>query len=115
MPEKYKPSKEEQFDFSKLEDQQKFEELPKKKRERFIKESMPEAAKINGELSKNESKEKEGKPFLFVYRENDLFKRYIPLIQNFLKEKGCPVSLQSFPAGTPKEEIKNWYFEHQAE
>ncbi|TSC53879.1 MAG: Uncharacterized protein LiPW39_30 [Parcubacteria group bacterium LiPW_39] len=109
------PKSPEQFDFSKQEGQQKFEKLPKKKRGEFIEESMTEATKINKELSKKESKEIEKKPFFFVYRENDLFKRYIPLIQNFLKEQGYPVNLQSFPAGTSEEEIKDWHLAHQTE
>lgn len=104
-----------EFDFSKLNDQQIFEDLPKKKRKEFIEESMKEATKVNEELSRKESREKEEKPFFFVYRENDLFKKYVPFIQNLLEEKGFMVNLQSFPAGTPEEKIKNWYLAHQAE
>jgi hypothetical protein len=70
-------------------------------------------AKTYAEAEKLVEKEKERKPFFFIYRENDLFKKYVPLIQDFLKEKGYPVDLKSFPAGTPEEEIKKWYLENQ--
>lgn len=72
-------------------------------------------AKTYIEAEKLVEKEKEGKPFFFIYRENDLFKKYVPLIQNFLEEKGYLVNLQSFPAGTSEEEIKSWYLAHQVE
>jgi hypothetical protein len=89
-----------------------------------LEQAQEEAAKLQEKIKSGEAKtyaaaeelvekEKERKPFFFVYRENDLFKRYVPLIQDFLKEKGYPVDLKSFPAGTPTEEIKKWYLERQ--
>lgn len=67
------------------------------------------------QFESRESKEKEKGPFFFVYRENDLFKKYVPLIEAFLKEQGYQINLQSFPAGTSEEEIKDWYLMHQTE
>ena len=55
------------------------------------------------------------KPVYIVYRDNDLFRRCVPVIQTFLEEQGYTVNLQVFPVGTPEEEIKNWYLVHQTE
>jgi len=59
--------------------------------------------------------EKEKAPIFFLYRENDLFKKHVPIMTNFLTEQGYTVNLMGFPAGTNKEEIKTWYDVHQAE
>lgn len=60
-----------------------------------------------------ETKEAPKKPFLLVYRDNDLFRQYAPVIEALLKARGLEVNIHSFPAGTPEEEIKNWYLEHK--
>jgi len=62
-----------------------------------------------GQERKAESKEAEKLPPIFmIYRDNDLFKEWVPKIAETLKGLGRKVEIQSFPAGTEKEEIKKW-------
>ncbi len=150
------PKSPEQFDLSKLEDQQKFDKLSKKKRGKFIGESMEEATKMNEESSKRETteekamskerfeqkekeiieklksgqikswdkeasdfeneKEEEMKkfaPLFFIYRDNTLFKKHVPIIQKKLVEMGRQVDMQIFPQGTQEENIERWYKENK--
>jgi hypothetical protein len=83
----------------------------------MTKEKMPSSLVSGEETAKEavESKEKEPKPFFLIYRDNDLFKEYIPVIASILQEEGRLVKVQSFPAGTPEEDINRWYLEHGAE
>ncbi len=53
------PKSPEQFDFSKLEDQQKFEKLPATKQEKFIEGQMEEASKIEGKVKSGEASDYE--------------------------------------------------------
>lgn len=56
--------------------------------------------------------ERERKPLIIVYRDNDLFREYVPFIRDVLEERGYHVELQAFPPETDEEEIKKWYLEH---
>lgn len=67
-----------------------------------------------GKEKKAESKEAEKlAPAFLIYRDNDLFKGWVPKIAEMLKALGRKVEIQSFPAGTPEEEIENWYLAHK--
>ncbi len=46
------------------------------------------------------------KTVLFVYRDNDLFARYVPKLEAFFKRSGCNVVTKVFPQGTSEEGIK---------
>jgi len=81
---------------------------PPEKAKKTKKEKVTEQVEV-------ESKEKNKKPFLLTYRENDLFKKYASNVVTFLREQGYQVNTQVFPAGTPEEEIKKWYLAHQKE
>lgn len=47
-------------------------------------------------------------PIALIYRDNDLFKEWIPKIAEMLKFLDRQVEIQSFPQGTDEEEIKAW-------
>lgn len=48
-------------------------------------------------------------PLLFVYRNNDLFQKFIPDMVNELKLSGENVELKAFPKETEEKEIQEWY------
>ncbi len=52
-------------------------------------------------------------PLSFIYRDNALFKKHIPIILKNLAEMGRPADVQIFPEGTQKEDIKKWYKENK--
>jgi hypothetical protein len=80
------------------------------------KEDKKDKEKADTSVQKEkELREEEKVPFILAYRDNELFQKYVPVIEDFLKEQGYPVSIQSFPAGTPPEEIKKWFDEHKSE
>ncbi|MBU4347418.1 hypothetical protein L6307_06960 [Candidatus Parcubacteria bacterium] len=61
-----------------------------------------------------ESKEKiKLQPIFFIYRDNDLFQKYISKITSSLEGIGCEVNIQSFPRGTGQVDIEKWREEHQ--
>jgi hypothetical protein len=60
-----------------------------------------------------EQKEKEQLPILFVYRDNDLFREYIPEIIKNLQTWGRKVEAQVFPQGMETEKIKEWLESNQ--
>src|SRR3989344_9622315 len=49
---------------------------------------------------------------LIIYRDNDLFEKYVPEIARILQAKGRRVEIKNFPRGTKKDEIKEWYDEN---
>jgi len=51
-------------------------------------------------------------PILIIYRDNDLFEKYVPEIARILQAKGRRVEIKNFPRGTKKDEIKEWYDEN---
>lgn len=60
--------------------------------------------------------EKEKMPTIFmIYRDNDLFKEWVPKIAETLKGLGRRVEIQSFPAGTSEAEIDKWIEENKDE
>lgn len=65
---------------------------------------------LEKEQAKNlESKEEEKvKDSFIVYRENRLFKEWVPVIEKILSSLGSRVNIKSFPAETKPEEIGNW-------
>jgi len=83
---------------------------PQKSEEKKVEEKADTLAQKEKEL-----REEEKVPFILAYRDNKLFQEYVPVIEDFLKEQGYPVSIQSFPVGTPPEEIKKWFEEHKSE
>jgi hypothetical protein len=83
---------------------------PQKSEEKKVEEKADALAQKEKEL-----REEEKVPFILAYRDNKLFQEYVPVIEDFLKEQGYPVSIQSFPVGTPPEEIKKWFEEHKSE
>lgn len=48
-------------------------------------------------------------PMTVVYRDNDLFQEYVPKIENYIKSIGGEINFSSFPKGTDKNIIKDWY------
>lgn len=52
---------------------------------------------------------------LAIYRDNPLFQELMPHIADTLATLGKEVRLQTFPEGTPEEEIQRWYEEHKQE
>ena len=52
-------------------------------------------------------------PILLVYRDNDLFRGYVPEITGTLKSLGRQVEIQSFPAGIEEEEMEEWCRENE--
>lgn len=61
-----------------------------------------------------ESKEVEKfPPLLLFYRENDLFRDYLPDIVNELRSLGRKVEIQSFPAGTKPIDMGRWTFQNK--
>lgn len=62
------------------------------------------------------SKEAEKQPpILLVYRDNDLFQKYMPVIAETLKSLGRQVEIQNFPKEATEDDIKKWGIEHKAE
>ncbi len=54
------------------------------------------------------------KDTVIAYRNNDLFEKYIPVIEDSLISLGHKIARkQVFPSGTPKEEIKKWFEENK--
>src|SRR3990170_5490093 len=49
---------------------------------------------------------------LIIYRDNDLFEKYVPEIARILQTKGRKVEIKNFPRGTVEYEIKGWYEEN---
>jgi len=56
-----------------------------------------------------EQREKDQLPILFIYRDNDLFREYMPGIINNLQAWGRKVETQIFPQGTDEEKIDEWF------
>lgn len=52
-------------------------------------------------------------PLLFVYRDNTLFKKYVPIILKNLAEMGRQVDVMIFPEDTQREDIHKWYEENK--
>jgi hypothetical protein len=66
------------------------------------------------ELRQAEVKEKEKlPPIAFIYRENDLFKEWIPVMVNNLKNMDRRAEIHEFPRGTEEAEIQEWLIENQ--
>jgi len=51
-------------------------------------------------------------PILIIYRDNDLFEKYVPEIARILQAKGRKVEIKNFPRNTEGDEIKEWYEEN---
>ena len=51
-------------------------------------------------------------PILIIYRDNDLFEKYVPEIARILQAKGRKVEIKNFPRNTEGDEIKEWYDEN---
>jgi len=45
---------------------------------------------------------------IFIYRDNNLFRRYMPIATKIITEMGHKISVYAFPEGTSEEEIENW-------
>jgi hypothetical protein len=52
-------------------------------------------------------------PIFMIYRDNDLFKEYIPKITETLRGLGRKVEIQNFPAGTEWKEMEELVEEHK--
>ena len=49
---------------------------------------------------------------LIIYRDNDLFEKYVPEIARILQAKGREVEIKNFPRGAEEDEIEEWYDEN---
>ena len=49
---------------------------------------------------------------LIIYRDNDLFEKYVPEIARIIQIKGREVEIKNFPRGAEEDEIKKWYEEN---
>lgn len=69
------------------------------------------------EFPKNiEQKSKEGEqmlPILIIYRDNDLFEKWMPEVVQNLRSFGRKVEIQSFTSTTDKEQIKQWIIDNK--
>ncbi len=66
-----------------------------------------------GEFEKEKMAEmKKNAPLFFIYRDNELFRKHLPIVQKQLLEMGRELEAQVFPQGTSKEDIKKWYAEN---
>lgn len=52
-------------------------------------------------------------PLSFIYRDNTLFKKHVPIILKNLAEMGRQVDTQIFPESTQKKDIEKWYEENK--
>lgn len=86
----------------KMEDQQKFDNLPEKEQGEIVEEAHEEALEMN-----MEQREKL-QPMYIVYRDNELFQETIPQMVSMLQSMGREVDIKSFPEETEKREIKKW-------
>jgi hypothetical protein len=83
-----------------------------------MKESKIEKPEKEEEIKGKEEKisiaEKEPKPpLLVIYRDNNLFKEWIPILIESLKSREHKIEIQNFPAGTSGEEIRKWWRENK--
>lgn len=120
-PEQYQPTKEE---IKKAEDmmteqekqmstqrfEQKEKEIIEKIKSGQIRSWSGEA--IDFEKEKEEDMKRHA-PLAFIYRDNTLFKKHVPIILKNLAEMGRHVDIQIFPEGTQREDIKKWYEENK--
>ena len=67
---------------------------------------------MDGIRSKSTEQEDHLPSILIIYRDNDLFEKYIPEIERILQAKGREVEIKNFPRGTEQDEIKEWYEEN---
>ena len=76
----------------------------------------PKKEEGKGEELKEISAAEKGElpPIFMIYRDNNLFKKWVPKVAETLKGLGRKVKIQSFPAGTPEEEIEEWGRENES-
>lgn len=55
---------------------------------------------------------KRNAPLFLIYRDNDLFRKHLPIIQKGLIGMGRQLEAQVFPQGTNETDIQNWYEEN---
>lgn len=120
-PEQYQPTREE---IKKAEDMmteqekqasvQRFEQKEKEIIEKLKSGQIKSWGKEAGDFEKEKVEEmKRHAPLYFIYRDNALFKKHVPIILKNLTEMGRPADIQIFPEGTRKEDIKKWYEENK--
>lgn len=120
-PEQYKPTKEE---IKKAEDMMTNDERAMSKT-RFEEKEKEIIGKIKSGQIKSWDKEaqdfekekikemKQSAPLFFIYRDNTLFKKYVPIILKNLADMGRTVDIQIFPKGTQEKDIEKWYKENK--
>lgn len=121
MSEKYQATKEEikKAESMLTEDQKKMSaERFRQKEEEIIETSNKYGSfKLSDKLADFEEEKtremKKSAPLFFIYRNNTLFKKYIPIILKNLNEMGRQVDVQIFPEGTQGADIERWYQENK--
>lgn len=120
-PEQYQPTKEEikkaenmMTEEEKQMSAQRFEQKEKEIIEKLKSGQIKSWDEEAQDFEKEKIKEmKQSAPLLFIYRDNTLFKKHVPIILKNLAEMDRQANMQIFPQGTQNKDIKKWYKENK--
>lgn len=91
----------------------KYQQLSPEEVKKFEEENMTD---IEREMSEEKARKFEQReqmsPILIIYRDNDLFEKYVPEIERMFTAQGRRIEVKNFPRGTDKNEIEEWYKEN---
>lgn len=94
-------------------EKEQYQEMSPEEVKKFEEENMTDTEREMSEerASKFEQRE-QMPPILIIYRDNDLFEKYVPEIERMLTAWGRRVEVKNFPRNTEEDEIKKWYKEN---
>lgn len=80
---------------------------------KFEEENMTDTQReMSEEKARKFEQREQMPPILIIYRDNDLFEKYVPGIERMLVAQGRRVEVKNFLRGTEQNEIKEWYEEN---